>query len=117
MIYNTFDIVVVPFPFTDKDHVKRRPALILSSTKKFNIPSGHSIMAMITSADNASWPLDVEIIDLKTSGLPASSVIRMKLFTLDQRLIIKKTGLLSKQDRVSLIASLHELFLDLNSLK
>ena len=31
MIYNKFDIVKVPFPFTDKQTVKRRPALIISS--------------------------------------------------------------------------------------
>jgi mRNA interferase MazF len=114
--YNTFDIVTVPFPFTDNDQAKRRPALILSSAKNFNIPSGHSVMATITSAKNNSWPLDIEILDLKKAGLPSPSIIRMKIFTIDQRLIIDKIGSLSKQDRLSLVSSFNELFLNLNAL-
>jgi mRNA interferase MazF len=50
-------------------------------------------MAMITSAKNAPWPLDICITDLEKGGLPSPSVVRMKLFTLDHRLVIKKSGL------------------------
>lgn len=49
--------------------------------------TAHSVMAMITSASNPSWPLDVSIVDLKAAGLPQPSVVRMKLFTLDHRLV------------------------------
>jgi hypothetical protein len=34
-IYSQFDVVVVPFPFTDSSAVKRRPALILSDAGTF----------------------------------------------------------------------------------
>ena len=81
-----FDIVVVPFPFTDKAAQKRRPALVISDSKAFNQPAGHSVMAMITSAGNAPWPLDTHITDLKSAGLSAPSVVRMKLFTLDHQI-------------------------------
>lgn len=37
-IYNRFDVVVVPFPFTDSSITKRRPALIISETNVFNAP-------------------------------------------------------------------------------
>lgn len=47
-------------------------------------------MAMITSAKNSDWPLDIEIQDLNRAGLPSPSIIRMKLFTLDEKLIIRK---------------------------
>jgi len=33
MIYDKFDVVKVPFPFTDKETVKRRPALVISESK------------------------------------------------------------------------------------
>jgi mRNA interferase MazF len=37
-IYSQFDVVVVPFPFTDSSTTKRRPALILSDAGTFNTP-------------------------------------------------------------------------------
>jgi len=53
--YKRFDVVVVPFPFTDSAAAKRRPALVLSDEAIFNTPAGHSVMAMVTSAGNASY--------------------------------------------------------------
>jgi mRNA interferase MazF len=85
--YEAFDVVRVPFPFTDRDAVKLRPALILSSAGPFNGPAGHSVLAMITSAKHSAWPLDVAIGDLAVAGLPSPSLVRMKLFTLDHALI------------------------------
>lgn len=99
MTFNPFEVVVVPFPFTDKAKTKRRPALVLSSAKTFNQPAGHSVMAMITSARNPPWPLDVRIIALDKAGLPAPSVVRMKLFTLDHRLVLAKIGVLAPEDQ------------------
>lgn len=99
MDYDRFEVVIVPFPFTDKAQVKRRPALVISSHAAFGRRARHSVMAMITSAQNPPWPLDVPISDLATAGLPAPSVVRMKLFTLDHRFIIAKRGKLSEKDR------------------
>jgi mRNA interferase MazF len=92
MVYEPFDIVVVPFPFTDSSRTKRRPALGLSQKSAFSDAIEHSILAMITSKKNEPWPLDVAISDKEQSGLIASSVVRMKLFTLDNRFIIRKIG-------------------------
>jgi mRNA interferase MazF len=103
--YERFDVVIVPFPFTDKAQTKRRPALILSQ-RAFGRKAGHSIMAMITSANNPPWPLDVAIADLDAAGLPAASVVRMKLFTLDHRFILDKRGKLSTKDRKAVSTAL-----------
>lgn len=111
MIYKPFDIVVVPFPFTDSANQKRRPALVLSNWDSFGARIGHSVMAMITSAENASWPLDVPIEDLTHAALPAPSVVRMKLFTLDHRFIIQKCGALSPSDKAAVQSALQSLFL------
>ncbi len=102
MIYNQFDIVVVPFPFVDSPISKRRPAIILSSKKEFNQTTKHSIMAMITSARNIPWPCDINITDLTSAGLKKASVIRMKLFTIDHKLILEQLGSLSKKDQQAL---------------
>ena len=112
MTFETFDVVVVPFPFTDQKAAKRRPALVLSGSEAFGNRIGHSVLAMITSQKNASWPLDVPIQDGPNAGLAASSVERMKLFTLDHRLILRKAGRLDGQDRVAVAKSLGALFGD-----
>ena len=109
MTFEAFDVVVVPFPFTDRRTAKRRPALVLSDAGNFNHRVGQSVLAMITSARNSDWPLDVEIEDLDSAGLPSASVVRMKLFTLDQQLIIRKAGALAETDRKRVVAALHRL--------
>jgi mRNA interferase MazF len=108
--FNAFDVVVVPFPFTDKATTKRRPALILSDAQAFNRQVGQAVMAMITSAKNSDWPLDIEIGDLDCAGLPSASIIRMKLFTLDEKLIIRKAGQLAGPDQAKVIETLRQLF-------
>lgn len=109
-IYDVFDIVLVPFPFTETPNTKKRPALVISSNKQFNRHSGASIMAMITSATHSPWPLDTHILDLKHAGLPVRSIIRMKLFTLDHHLILKKLGVLSIRDRATFQENFNLLF-------
>ena len=47
-----FDVVVVPFSFTGRKAAKRRLALVPSSSS-FNQASQHSVLAMITSADQS----------------------------------------------------------------
>lgn len=107
--YKQFDIVLVPFPFTDTNQTKRRPALIISDAREFNIPMDRSVMAMITTAGRSPWALDVSITDLSTAGLNAPSIVRMKLFTLDHYVVARKIGALSIVDRESVIDALKKL--------
>ena len=109
MAYERFEVVVVPFPFTDSAANKRRPALVISNAEAFNLPVGHSVLAMITSAGNAAWPLDVAISDGNAAGLTAASLVRMKLFTLDNRFILRHLGRLAASDRKAVEASLNRL--------
>lgn len=99
-----FDVVVVPFPFTDRNAAKRRPALVLSS-RSFNQASQHSVLAMITSADQSGWLGDHVIADLETAGLPTECVVRLKIFTLDHRLVVRKAGTLAAPDQKKLRAA------------
>ena len=93
----SFDVVVVPFPFTDRQASKKRPALVVSSAS-FNRDARHSVLAMITSAEQSVWPGDVPVTDLDAAGLPTASVVRLKLFTLDHRLILRRAGKLATRD-------------------
>lgn len=102
-------MVRVPFPYTDRNATKNRPALVLSDAASFNTPAGHSVMAMITSQGNAPWSLDCPIADLNAAGLPAPSLVRFKLFTLDHRLVRGELGKLSLADVASVRGGLAHL--------
>ena len=99
MTYERYAVLRVPFPFTDRTAAKNRPALVLSDAARFNTPAGHAVLAMITSAGNAPWPLDCPIADLAAAGLPAPSMVRFKLFTLDHRPVRGVLGQLAPADR------------------
>ena len=109
MTFDRFDVVRVPFPFTDRSAEKVRPALVLSSAKAFGEPAGHSVLAMITSARHSAWPLDIQIQDLPKAGLPVASVVRMKLFTLDHQRIRGRLGRLAQADADTVLDALGRL--------
>ena len=77
-IFEPFEIAIVPFPFVDLPKTKPRPALVLSMGR-FNRQNGHTLLAMITSAEQASWPSDYAIKDLRPTGLRIACVVRWKL--------------------------------------
>lgn len=95
--YKGGEIVIIPFPFTDKVQQKRRPALVISQTE-YTTSHNHVLCAMITTAKSSSWPTDYRICDMKETGLPAPSIVRMKLFSLDSRLIIRTAGKVPDSD-------------------
>ena len=108
-IFEPFEIAIVPFPFVDLPKTKPRPALVLSMGR-FNRQNGHTLLAMITSAEHASWPSDYAIQDLRPTGLRIACVVRWKLFTLDNRVLGRRIGGLSDRDRESCRAALGRIF-------
>ena len=97
-LLEAFDVVVVPFPFTDRQASKRRPALVVSQ-RAFNLPARHAVLAMITSAEQSAWPGDCLVRELAAAGLPSPCVARLKLFTLDERLVLRVCGHLAAADQ------------------
>jgi mRNA interferase MazF len=109
VIYEQFDVVRVPFPFTDKATTKRRPALVVSAAGVLSAVN-ETVLAMITTALHSAWPLDHPIQDINLAGLRHPSIVRFKIFTLDDRLILNKIGHLDGGDRAAVSASLVRLF-------
>jgi mRNA interferase MazF len=95
--FKTFDVVSVPFPFTDREASKRRPALIISSAR-FNQHHNQVILSMITSTTENLWHSDVPITNWQFAGLKVACRVRLKIFTLDQSLVVKVIGHLSPKD-------------------
>jgi len=106
VICERFEVVVVPFPFSEKGGDTRRPALVISN-RKFN-DTGHTVLAMITTEGHDPWPGDHPINDLEEAGLPLRCIVRLKLFTLDNRLILRQLGKLGDSDRKQVASSLYK---------
>lgn len=100
-----FDVVVVPFPFIDSRRARPRPALVVS-VRAFNAAHGASVLAMITTAARSQWPSDVAIGERAAAGLTAASVVRLKLFTLENELIARRIGALAAADRARVASAL-----------
>ncbi len=100
MNYEPFDIVVLPFPFTDRPAVKRRPALIVSGVS-FNDHHDQCVFAMITTGRHSDWPSDVRVQDWRAAGLSVACRVRFKLFTLEKAMILRRVGALTAHDRAA----------------
>ena len=101
-----FDVVLVPFPFTDLGSVKRRPCLVLATAEPAGLPA-HLLVAMMTSHMDRRFPHDVELADPAAAGLPKATLVRLfKLVTLDATLKPRRLGRLAASDRARVVRAL-----------
>jgi mRNA interferase MazF len=108
MICDPGEVVVVPFPFTDQARTKRRPALVLSG-HTYNQRNAHTVVAMVTSTKPSAWHLDTPF-DWGAAGLARASIVRMKLATLDNRIIIRKVGKLLPADWTAVMRNFQQIY-------
>lgn len=88
-MFSQGDVVTVPFPFTNLNERKLRPALVISNGKLNG--SGDLILVMITSKEKHDG-FGLEIRDEQlTVALPKKSFVRFnRVVTIDESLVIKK---------------------------
>ena len=70
-----WDLVKVPFPYTNRPVQQRRPALVVAVPDAPGAPDLLWVL-MVTSAAHRGWPGDVAVSDLRAEGLPAAAVVR-----------------------------------------
>jgi len=87
------DIVVIPFPFSDLSHSKKRPALVLSDLTGDDI-----ILCQITSKEIKDvYAIELNDEDFDKGELKKLSNIRPnRLFTADKNIILYKIGHITK---------------------
>lgn len=105
------DVALVRFPFTEVGATKKRPALVLSTAVR---SPRHRLatVAMITSQVEAlKLDGDVLLADWKAAGLLHPSLLRLaKVATVDQELLDKTIGRLSRSDLDAARAAFHRVF-------
>lgn len=105
MAFAQGDILVLPFPYSDRLAEKRRPAVVVS---KPALERKHGLVwvAMITSDRGAPRVDDVEIGDLRKAGLPAPSLARpVKLATIEPARVIRVAGALTRGDLAEVLSA------------
>jgi mRNA interferase MazF len=98
---NVGDVLLVPFPFTDQQGVKQRPAVVVSSSAYNARRPDVVIMAITSVVRNANTALafgEASLTDWQAAGLLKPSVLKPVFTTIEQRLIIKQLGTLSTTD-------------------
>jgi mRNA interferase MazF len=108
MIYEPFDVIEVPFPFSDLPKAKIRKALVITP-KAMNEKNQATTLMMITSRKNSEWVGDIEFQEWQKAGLKKPCFARFKFFTADNSLLRGKVGELAAKDRDSVKMSLREL--------
>lgn len=96
MAYTRGNIVLLPFPYTDKSTRKVRPAVVVSEPA-YEADTGNLIVAQITTKP-ARFSTDYPLPDYKAVGLLAPSVVRMRLATVSARQVRYQPGALSAAD-------------------
>ncbi len=101
MTFAPFDIVVVPFPYSDRLAEKRRPALVVSASA-LGEQLDRLWVAMITTDRGRHLHGDAQIDDLQTAGLPAASILRAsKIATIEVDRVLRRAGRLSFADEAA----------------
>ena len=107
--FQRWDVVLVPFPYTERNYTKVRPALVVS-TDTLSTKTGKYFLMMITSAQHTRIYGDVLIRDLKLAGLPGESIVRpSKIATFEEASFVRRIGALTVKDRKAVSAQLREL--------
>jgi mRNA interferase MazF len=78
---------------------------VVLSGRSFN-DAGHVVLAMVTTREHHPWPGDTPLVDRERAGLPRPCMVRLKLFTLDARLVARRLGTLGPGDVGAVRASL-----------
>jgi mRNA interferase MazF len=96
--FESWDVVKVPFPYTNRPVQQRRPALVVAVPEASGTPALLWVL-MVTSDDNRGWPGDVSVSDLAEAGLPAPSVVRTAKIATIEAGDAEPIGRLPKADR------------------
>ena len=95
---DVWDVVKVPFPYTNRAVQQSRPALVIGRHNEAGSPDLLWVL-MVTSAGNRAWVGDVDISDLAAAGLPATSIVRTAKIATIEAVAAARIGSIALSDR------------------
>ena len=102
-----WDVIVVPFPYSEQLAEKRRPALVVSSEALAS--EGFLWVVMITGAGKQLRAGDIAVASLAVASLPGPSMIRTsKLATIEPSRVLRIVGRLADPERTRVAKSIAE---------
>ena len=107
--YKRGDVVLVPFPFSNQASIKKRPAVVISSTLYNETSQDIVILAVTSKIEKTSDIGECRIEDWRDAGLLKPSAIKPAISTIEQALVLKKLGGLSTKDIPSMDRTLRVL--------
>lgn len=103
------EVLLVPFPFTSQAASKKRPAAVVSS-RAYNIARPDVVVMAITSQLHPVAGLgEVRVDEWQAAGLLKPSAIKPVFATLEQRLVLRRLGVLTATDEASLRRTLADI--------
>ncbi len=97
--YTFGEVILVPFPFSNQEGSKKRPAVVISSPAYHTNRPDLLIMAITSQSHTVLDFASFQIIDWQTAGLLKPSFAKPVLTTLQQTLVIRSMGQLSPRDQ------------------
>jgi mRNA interferase MazF len=110
--YKKGEIVLVPFPFSDKLEEKTRPTVIVSNRIRRNT----IIVAFVTSKKRSQKDDDVIYLDKKDKGFDktrlkeSSSIYLSQLATINTKKILGRLGFLNKENTEKINGKIKNIF-------
>ena len=92
------DLVLLPFPISDRLSTKKRPALILAVTSRGEGPSEITIAQVTGHTSGTKITGEHTIQNWQEAGLLRPSVVRLRLATVPTTAVFRKIGTLISQD-------------------
>jgi mRNA interferase MazF len=99
--YKFGDVVLVDFPFSNRNAEKRRPGLVLAQD------SHGDLLVIRISSKTAELPTDVTLTNWHAAGLNIPSTTRLlKMTTMHESTVLKTLGKVTKTDREAILKAL-----------
>lgn len=96
--YSKNEVVLVRYPYSDLAGAKVRPAVVVGAPSI----SQDVFVVPLTSRTASLLPMEFVLSDWKTAGLNVQSAAKRGVYTIHERLVMKRLGTLSSPDATNL---------------